>query len=94
MCVNLNSATAKAAGVAQGDKVTVTSEAGSFKANVDIDESVMPGVVAAPLGFGHTAWDKFATGRGDNVCKAFSVSEEPGTGLSTWAAVAVKIAKG
>lgn len=94
MYVNMNSATAKAAGVAQGDAVSVTSEAGSFKANVDIDESVMPGVVAAPLGFGHTAWDKFAKGRGDNVCKAFSVSEEPGTGLSTWAAVAVKIAKG
>jgi len=94
MYVGLNAATAKAVGVSQGDTVTVSSEAGSFKARVDIDESVMPGVVAAYLGFGHTAWDKFAKGRGDNVNKALAIAEEPGTGLSTWAAVAVKIAKG
>ena len=74
MFVALNAATAKAAGVAQGDKVVITSEAGSFKASVDIDESVMPGVVAAHLGFGHTAWDKFAKGRGDNVNKALAIA--------------------
>ena len=72
----------------------VSSAAGSVKGLVGIDESVMPGVVAAPMGFGHTSWDAHSSGKGDNLNKVFAVSDEPGAGLPTWAAVAVKIAKG
>ncbi|EPR41729.1 molybdopterin oxidoreductase [Desulfovibrio sp. X2] len=94
MFVFLNGKTAKAAGLSQGDTVTVSSAAGSVKGLVGIDESVMPGVVAAPMGFGHTSWDAHSSGKGDNLNKVFAVSDEPGAGLPTWAAVAVKIAKG
>jgi len=90
--VRVNSATAAKYGLSQGKKVTVSSQAGSIKARVHIDEAVMDGVVAAPLGFGHTAWDKFAQNKGDNVYKVLTVAAEPGTAAPYWAATMVKIA--
>jgi anaerobic selenocysteine-containing dehydrogenase len=90
--VRMNSATASKYGVSQGKQVTVASKTGSIKALVQIDEGVMDGVVAAPLGFGHTAWDKFAQNKGDNVSKVLTVATEPGVTAPFWAGSMVKIA--
>ncbi|EPR30969.1 molybdopterin oxidoreductase [Alkalidesulfovibrio alkalitolerans DSM 16529] len=94
LMVSLNGQTASAAGLKAGDRVSVTSSAGSVKGRVYIDESVMPGVVSAPLGFGRTVGDEFSKGKGDNLFKVLTVTEEAGTGKPTWASVAVRIAKG
>ena len=53
---------------------------------------LMTGVVSAPLGYGHTAFDIFSKGKGANYLGLMTVAEEPGTGLSTWTASEVKIA--
>jgi hypothetical protein len=53
----------------------------------------MPGVVEAPLGFGHSAWDAYTRGKGDNTYKILSVTTEPGTGETVWTGSKVKIAK-
>lgn len=90
--VHLNSATATQYGVSQGQPVTVASKAGSIKARVHIDEGVMDGVVAAPLGFGHSAWDKFAQNKGENVSKVLTIASEPGVAAPFWAGSMVKIA--
>ncbi|WP_029898490.1 menaquinone reductase molybdopterin-binding-like subunit QrcB [Desulfohalovibrio reitneri] len=91
MAVFMCSETAKLAGVTKGDPVTLSNDAGSVSGYALIDETVMPGVVSAPLGFGHTHWDEFSAGRGDNVNKVLTVSEA--NGLTSWNRVSVKVAK-
>ncbi|XPV75015.1 MAG: menaquinone reductase molybdopterin-binding-like subunit QrcB [Desulfovibrio sp.] len=93
MYVEMNSATAKANGLVAGGRVRLTGAKGKCEALVKIDEGVMNGVVAAPLGLGRTAWDKFTKGKGDNVFKILTASSESGSGISVWSDSTVTIAK-
>ncbi|EHJ47284.1 molybdopterin oxidoreductase [Solidesulfovibrio carbinoliphilus subsp. oakridgensis] len=90
--VKLNAETAKALGVKKGATVKLTGAGVDREAKVHIFESVMTGVVAAPLGYGHTAFDIFSKGKGANYLSLMAVAEEPGTGMSVWTAAEVKIA--
>jgi anaerobic selenocysteine-containing dehydrogenase len=91
--VQMNAATAKKAGVAQGDRVKLTGGAGEIKAKVNVNEGVAADTVAVLLGFGRSAWDEFTKGKGDNVYKILTVSDEAGTGLKVWAGSTVTVAK-
>jgi anaerobic selenocysteine-containing dehydrogenase len=91
MFVRINSETAKANGLKDGSQVKLAANGAECAALVLVDEGVMPGVVAAPLGFGRTAWDEFSKGKGDNVYKILTVSAE--SGGSAWAGSAVTLAK-
>ena len=93
MVVMMASATAKKLGVEVGSKVKLSGGNGECEALVQIFEGVLPGVVAAPLGMGHTVGDEFSKGKGDNVYKILTVSSEAATGASTWAGSTVNIAK-
>jgi anaerobic selenocysteine-containing dehydrogenase len=68
---------ARRLGVAAGDRVRVTSEAGSVEAAVRVTEGIHPGAVAIAQGFGHTAVGRIAR------AQAFE-SEDPDTGLLWW----------
>lgn len=92
MFARLNGHTAHEAGVKEGQKVTLKTQSGEVAALVAIDETIMNGVVAVPLGFGHTAWDAFSAGKGGNVATLFTVTQEPGTGATVWCATPVEIA--
>lgn len=91
MFVRINPETAKAAGLKADGGVKLSAGGAECAALVLLDEGVMPGVVAAPLGFGRTAWDEFSKGKGDNVYKILTVSAE--SVGSAWAGSAVTIAK-
>ncbi len=91
--VHINKATAKKLGLRQGKKVKLVSSAGECKALINITETVMNDVVAAPLGFGHTAWDDFSKGKGDNIFNVLTVTQEKGTGLYVWNNSRVKVVK-
>lgn len=91
--VHMNRKTAASAGVGEGSRILLKSAAGECRARVHISESVMTGVAAAPLGFGHTASDDYSRGKGDNVAKLLAVGTEPATGISVWNGVHVSIAK-
>jgi len=93
MYVRLNGETARRYKLADGDAVEITGAYGSIRAQVKIFEGVMPKTVAVPQGLGHTAWDAFNKGKGDNVFKVFTVRREPVTGLATWNDSRVGIAK-
>ncbi|MGE4423103.1 MAG: menaquinone reductase molybdopterin-binding-like subunit QrcB [Pseudodesulfovibrio sp.] len=93
MVVMMGSATAKQLGVSVGSKVKLSGGKGECEALVQIFEGVMPGVVAAPLGLGHTVGDEFSKGKGDNVYKILTVSSEAAAGASTWAGSTVNVAK-
>jgi len=90
--VRCNAATAKGLGLKDGASVTLEGAGTRCQAKVHVFESVMTGVVSAPLGYGHTAFDIFSKGKGANYLGLMTVAEEPGTGLSTWTASEVKIA--
>jgi len=91
--VQLNAATAKKLGVAEGNKVKLTAGSGEVKARVHVNEGVAADTVAVLLGFGHSAWDEFTKGKGDNIYKILTVSDEAGTGLKVWAGSTVTVAK-
>ncbi|MBG0776656.1 MAG: molybdopterin-dependent oxidoreductase [Desulfovibrionaceae bacterium] len=91
--VQLNAATAGKLGLREGDRVSLSNEAGTCAARVHINEGVMTDAVAALLGFGHTAFDAYSQGKGDNVAKVMKTRFEPGTGIPVWAGAKVKIAK-
>ncbi|SOB57965.1 Molybdopterin-containing protein family [Pseudodesulfovibrio profundus] len=93
MVVMMDSATAKQLGVDVGSKVKLSGGNGECEALVQIFEGVLPGVVAAPLGMGHTVGDEFSKGKGDNVYKILTVSSEAAIGASTWAGSTVNVAK-
>ena len=91
--VQINGATASKLGLAEGNLVKVTSQGGECNALVHIFEGVMNDVVAAPLGFGHTAFDEFTRGKGSNTAQLMTAATEPGSGFPVWTATSVKIAK-
>lgn len=78
MYVLVNGATAKNLGLKKDDLVKLASVAGECKARVRIFEGVMNDTVVAPLGLGHTAWDDFSRGKGDNVFKLLAADVQGG----------------
>ena len=90
--IRVNSETAKALGLKKGQMVKLSGAGVDCQAKVHIFESVMPGMVSAPLGFGHTAFDYYSQGKGANYLSLAAVVEEAGSGLSMWIAPEVKIA--
>ncbi len=93
ICVSMNSRTAREQGLRAGDTVSLAGGESRLKARVAISERVMDGVVAAPMGLGHTAWDNDASGKGGNVYTLLSVADEPASGLTKWTGSTVAIAK-
>jgi anaerobic selenocysteine-containing dehydrogenase len=55
-----------AAGFADGQVAAIASERGAIEMPIRHDHRVEPGVIAVPLGGGHTAFGRFARGRGAN----------------------------
>ncbi|HET6837399.1 MAG TPA: molybdopterin-dependent oxidoreductase [Gemmatimonadales bacterium] len=64
--VEVHPDTARALDVRNGEVLRITSPHGSVEAPVYVYPGVHPGVVAMPLGLGHTAYGEFARGRGVN----------------------------
>jgi len=59
--------TAHEAGLKQGDVVTIRNHFGEINVAAYITEYVRPGMVAVPIGQGHTAYGRYAQGVGANV---------------------------
>jgi menaquinone reductase, molybdopterin-binding-like subunit len=91
--VRLNSATAAKYGVRAGDRVKLSSAVGEVNARVQMDEGVMSDVVAAPLWYGHTAWDYNSKNKGENVFDLLATEQEPVTGMMVFADTRIKINK-
>ncbi len=90
--VQINGKTAKKLNASEGSTVKLSGAGGECVARVHINEGVMNDVIAAPLGFGHTAWDEFSRGKGDNIAKILTVGTEPGTGMAVWTSSFVSVA--
>ncbi|MFQ6006535.1 MAG: molybdopterin-dependent oxidoreductase [Woeseia sp.] len=91
--VELNPTTANELGVEDGDVVEVGTPAGSLRAPAIIYPAIRPGVVAMPIGQGHTAYGRYATGRGVNPIHVVVTQMDDQSGGLAWAATRAKLEK-
>jgi anaerobic selenocysteine-containing dehydrogenase len=92
--VELNAATAQKLNVRQEDVVLVESPTGKvIEAPVYINPAAPPGVVAVPIGQGHTQLGSYAANRGANVLSILDPAEDKDTGALAWGATRVRLTK-
>jgi anaerobic selenocysteine-containing dehydrogenase len=91
--VAMNGATARKLGVLMHDKIVISNKSGNLTARVNIFEGIMNDTIAVLMGLGHTAFDQFSKGKGENVMQLLTVGFEAGTGLSVWNMAGVTISK-
>ncbi len=65
--VQIHPDTARSLGVSQNGIVELSSEAGAIALPAFVSPHVRPGVLAVPAGQGHTAYGRYANGKGANV---------------------------
>jgi anaerobic selenocysteine-containing dehydrogenase len=90
--VEMNPATAKEMGFADGDLLRVTSEKGSIEAPVVLFPAIMPDVVAMPIGQGHHALGRYARNRGANPIEILAPETESSSGNLATSATRVALA--
>jgi anaerobic selenocysteine-containing dehydrogenase/Fe-S-cluster-containing dehydrogenase component len=76
-----------------GDVVTVTAGNRTVEALVYVWPGVMPGVVAMPLGQGHTSYGRFARGRGSNPVALLAATATDPSGALAYAQTGVSLTK-
>jgi anaerobic selenocysteine-containing dehydrogenase len=64
--VEINPETAHELHIENDDVVRITSEAGTVEAPAYLYPAIRPDVIAMPFGQGHTAYGRYAQGRGAN----------------------------
>ena len=80
-------------GIKEGDVLRLSSGAGEILALAYPHPGVAPGTVCVPMGQGHTAYGRYAEGRGSNVMDALTPSTDADTGALAWAATRVRVEK-
>ena len=91
--VEINPATAKKLGLSDGKYATLTTPVGSARVKVYLFDGIMPGVIAIPRGLGHTAYDKFLSGKGVNYNALSAVVEDPATGFDAAWGIRAKLSR-
>jgi anaerobic selenocysteine-containing dehydrogenase len=90
--VEINPETAKELGVTNDDVVKIVTEAGEVEAPVYLYPAIRPDTVAMPFGQGHTAYGRFAQGRGVNPAKILGLHFNEAGDLA-FAGMKVKVEK-
>jgi len=89
--VELNPATADELAIKEGDVLEVETPAGSVRVPAVIFPAIKPGVVAMPVGQGHTAYGRYARDRGVNPIHIVATLMDDQAGDLAWAATRVKL---
>ncbi|MDH5300591.1 MAG: molybdopterin-dependent oxidoreductase [Gammaproteobacteria bacterium] len=85
--------TAAKLGVKNGDFVNITSASGAVKTQVYVHKGVHPEAIAVPMGQGHSAYGRYAKGRGVNPLSILNPLVDATTGELATHATRVKVAK-
>lgn len=91
--VEINPADARKLGLADGADAVLSTPNGTARVRVTLTEGIMPGLVAMVRGLGHTAYDRFLSGKGVNVNRLMSSVESPGTGFEAAWGVRAQLTK-
>jgi hypothetical protein len=90
--VEINPKTAEELGVEDDDVVLILSEAGALEAPVYRYPAIRPDTIAVPFGQGHTAYGRYAAGRGANPADLLSENFNEAGDLA-FAGMKVKVQK-
>jgi anaerobic selenocysteine-containing dehydrogenase len=90
--VEINPETAHELGVENDDVVKIVSEAGEVEVPVYLYPAIRPDVIAMPFGQGHTAFGRYAQGRGANPANLLSAHFNEAGDLA-FAGMKVKVEK-
>jgi anaerobic selenocysteine-containing dehydrogenase len=90
--VEINPITADRLGLKDDDLVKIISTQGEVEASVYRYPAIRPDVIAMPFGQGHTAYGRYAEGRGSNPAKVIPLIPNSAGDLA-FAAVKVRIEK-
>jgi len=89
--VELNPQDASRLGVRTGDRVRVRSSYGQIETAVYVYRGIQPGAAAIPLGQGHTAFGRYASGAGAHAVTLLDPRPDAATGGMRWSGVEVSI---
>ena len=92
--VEIHPETAQLLGIGMGDPVKVDAEAGSLELPAYLYAGVRKDTVAIPLGQGHTAYGRYATGCGVNPLGLLSPAQDQASGAVAYLSVKVRLSKG
>ena len=84
--------TARALGAEDGQLLHIESDHGAVDATLLVNPHLRPGVVAVPLGQGHTAYGRYASGRGVNAAALLDPRPEEAGGGPRWLGTPVDVA--
>jgi anaerobic selenocysteine-containing dehydrogenase/Fe-S-cluster-containing dehydrogenase component len=91
--VEINPKDADRLGVSEADLLSLQSPAGSIKVPAHITGGVSVGSVAVPVGQGHTAFGRYAEGRGANPIQILRAEPENGSGGLMWVGTHVTVVR-
>jgi anaerobic selenocysteine-containing dehydrogenase len=89
--VEINPVTAQRLGIGHGDLVEVTSVAGAIELPAVIYPGIRPEVVAIPVGQGHQAGGRYASGRRDNPLRLLADIRDELHDLPAWGATRIQL---
>jgi molybdopterin-containing oxidoreductase family iron-sulfur binding subunit len=87
----LNPATMDELGIRDGDVLEVTSPAATVRVPALAFKAISPGVLAMPVGQGHSDFGRYASNRGVNPIDVVATLVDEQSGELAWAATRVKI---
>ena len=91
--IEVSQATADELGLHTGDVVRVLTPQGDVELPVYVNPATQPGVIAIPFGQGHTAYTRYAEGRGVNPVTLLAPETDADAGTFAWAATRCRIEK-
>ncbi len=91
--VEIHPETAKQLGVASGDPVKVETDAGAIELPAYVYGGLRPDTIAIPLGQGHTAYGRYAKGRGVNALALLSPAQDAASGAVAYLSARARLAK-
>jgi molybdopterin-containing oxidoreductase family iron-sulfur binding subunit len=91
--VEINPKTAAKLGIKDGDILKIETKWGAVETPAAVYPGIGPDMIAMPIGFGHKAYGKHASGRGANVMALVGNLEVKGLDGVAWRGVKAKISK-
>jgi anaerobic selenocysteine-containing dehydrogenase len=91
--VEIHPKTAKSYDLSDGCYANLITVNGEAKVRVRLYEGILPGYVAMPTGLGHTAYDKYLSGKGVNYNSLAADTKDPISGMNVAWGVRAKLMK-
>ncbi len=91
--IEIHPKTARHLGVDHGDVLRIESPFGSVEAPAYLYPGLRPDVIAMPLGQGHTAYGRYANGRGPSPLEIIAPEREDETGVLALVGTRVRLSK-